>query len=69
MHVQCGPLLGSLWPVRSLQSMLIGRLIVWSFKKLYAQFVLGYALVSFCLFTFERYSVVRDSFLLPPSLH
>ena len=57
--VQCGPILGSLQPIRYLQSVSLGRLIVWSARKLYTQFVLGYALVSFCLFTFERYSFVR----------
>ena len=56
--VQSGPLLSSLRLIRWLQSMLIGRLLIWSAKKFYAQFVLGYALVSFCLFTFERYSAV-----------
>jgi len=56
--VQSGPLLSSFRLVHWLESMLIGRLVIWSTKKLYAQFVLGYALVGFCLFTFERYSVV-----------
>lgn len=67
VRVQCGALLGSLQLIRSLQSVLIGRVIVWSTKKLYAQFVLGYALVSFCLFTFERYSAVRAAVCLPRS--
>jgi lysophospholipid acyltransferase 5 len=58
---QAGPLLSSLWLVRQLQRVYIGQLMVWTVKKLYTQFVLGYALVSFCLFTFERYSSVYTS--------
>ena len=59
MSVQSGPLLSSLRLVHWLESTYVGRLVIWSAKKLYMQFILGYSLVGFCLFTFERYSVVR----------
>ncbi|KAK2183141.1 hypothetical protein NP493_318g04061 [Ridgeia piscesae] len=52
---EAGPLLGDTTLVHLLRSNIIGRILLWSMKKVYTHFMLGYALVAFCLFTFDKY--------------
>ena len=64
--LKAGPLLSSLTMVRKIYYLPGGSVVIWLVKKLYAQFVLGYALISFCLFTFERYGavIIQELFLV-----
>lgn len=59
LSFQASPLLGKTQLVQMMRSSSVGLLLLWAVKKLYAQFMLGYSLVAFCLFTFDKYWQVR----------
>ena len=59
LHVllcQVTPILSQMYAVRFLRGVpAVGPALLWLCKKLYAQFVLSYALVSFALYSYDRY--------------
>lgn len=55
MFWQIGAILWNMKTIQSIYQMPGGPVAMWAGKKIYALFVLGYALVSFCLFTYDNY--------------
>ncbi|ESO10721.1 hypothetical protein HELRODRAFT_167215 [Helobdella robusta] len=47
--------------VTYIRGMPLGHFVIWVIKKVHLQFILGYSLVSFCLFTYSRYLKVYCS--------
>ena len=59
--LQVSPLLERTAAVRLLNRHAVGVALLWCVNKFYAQFMLGYGLLGFCLFTFDRYWQVQTA--------
>jgi len=62
--LKAGPILSSLAFIRKLYNIPGGAAVIWIVKKFYAQFALGYGLVSYSLYSFENYGAVIIKMLL-----